>query len=83
MKANEYKEYKVLSKESLRDNMTDIEVVLTNIGEIAIRDIAEVEHPIGLKENIRIAKRGGSVAKGARDLYEKELIGNLFRIKIL
>ncbi len=72
MKASEYKEFKRLRKESLRDNMTDIEVALTNIGEIATRDIAKEEHPQGLKENLRVAKRGGGVAKGARDLYEKE-----------
>ena len=72
MKASEYKAFKNIRKESLRDNMTDIEVALTNIGEIATRDIARVEHPEGLKENLSVAKRGGSVAKGARDLYEKE-----------
>ena len=72
MKASEYKAFKGIRKESLRDNMTDIEVALTNIGEIAARDIAKEEHPQGLKENLRVAKRGGSVAKGARDLYEKE-----------
>lgn len=47
MKASEYKELKGLRKESLRDNMTDIEVDLTNIGEIATRDIARGEHPQG------------------------------------
>ena len=72
MKASEYKAYKNIRKESLRDNMTDIEVALTNIGEIAARDIAREEKPQGLKENIKVAKRGGGVAKGARDLYEKE-----------
>lgn len=72
MKASEYKELKGLRKESLRDNMTDIEVALTNIGEIATRDIARGEHPQGLKEKLNVAKRGGGVAKGARDLYEKE-----------
>lgn len=72
MKASEYKAYKGLHKESLRDNMTDIEVALTNIGEIATRDIAREEHPQGLKENLNVAKRGGGVARGARDLYEKE-----------
>ena len=72
MKANEYKAYKGLRKESLRDNMNDIEIALTNIGEIAARDIALSEHPEGLKENLKVAARGGSVAKGARDLYEKE-----------
>lgn len=72
MMASEYKELKGLRKESLRDNMTDIEIALTNIGEIATRDIAREEHPQGLKENLNVAKRGGGVAKGARDLYEKE-----------
>lgn len=72
MKASEYKEYKELRKESLRDNMTDIEIVLTNLGELAARDIAKEEKTQGLLENMKVAKRGGSVAKGARDLYEKE-----------
>jgi len=72
MKASEYKAYKGLRKESLRDNMTDIEIALTNIGEIAARDIAKTEHPQGLGENMKVAARGGRVAKGARDLYEEE-----------
>ena len=72
MKASEYKAYKGLRKESLRDNMTDIEIALTNIGEIATRDIAKLEHPQGLSQNMKVAHRGGKVAKGARDLYEKE-----------
>ena len=72
MKASEYKKLKGIRKESLRDNMTDIEVALTNIGEIATRDIAREEKPQGLKENLKVAKRGGGVAKGAKDLYEKE-----------
>jgi len=72
MKANEYKAYKGLRKESLRDNMTDIEVALTNIGEIAARDIARIEHPEGLHENLKVAKRGGQVANDARKSYEKE-----------
>ena len=72
MKASEYKAYKGLRKESLRDNMTDIEVALTNIGEIAARDIAREEKPQGLNENMKVASRGGGVAQGARDLYEKE-----------
>ena len=71
MKANEYKVYKGLRKESLRDNMTDIELALTNLGELTTRDIASTEHPKGLKENISVAKRGGKVAKDARDSYEK------------
>ena len=61
MKASEYKAYKGLRKESLRDNMTDIEIALTNIGEIATRDIAKLEHPQGLSENMKVAHRGGNV----------------------
>ena len=72
MKASEYKAYKGIRKESLRDNMTDIEVALTNIGEIAARDIARTEHPEGLHENLKVAKRGGQVANDARKSYEKE-----------
>ena len=72
MKASEYKAYKGIRKESLRDNMTDIEVALTNIGEIAARDIARAEHPEGLHENLKVAKRGGQVANDARKSYEKE-----------
>ena len=72
MKASEYKAYKGLRKESLRDNMTDIEIALTNIGEIATRDIAKNEKPIGLKDNMKVASRGGKVAKDARLSYERE-----------
>ena len=71
MKANEYKAFKGLRKESLRDNMTDIELALTNIGELTTRDIARNENPKGLKENMSVAKRGGKVAKDARNSYEK------------
>ena len=71
MKANEYKAYKGLRKESLRDNMTDIEVLLTDLGEIATRDIAQKEHPEGFKENMNVVKRGGQVASDARRSYEK------------
>lgn len=75
MKASECKEYKGIRKESLRDNMTDIELALTNVGEIAARDIAKLEHPKGLNENMSVAKRGGKVAKGARNGYEEEIKG--------
>lgn len=52
--------------------MTDIEVILTNTPAIAARDIAIEEKPQVLKENMKVSKRGGGVAKGARELYEKE-----------
>ena len=73
MKASEYKAYKGLRKESLRDNMTDIEVALTDLGEIATRELAKEHKPYGLEENKNIARRGGNIAKITRDNLEKEL----------
>ena len=73
MKASEYKNYKNIRKESLRDNMTDVEVALANLGEIATRELAKEYKPYGLKENKKIAKKGGHVAKVAREDMEKEL----------
>lgn len=73
MKASEYKEYKNIRKESLRDNMTDIEVALTDLGEIATRELAKEHKPYGLKENRKNAKMGGHAAKVARDDIEKNL----------
>ena len=73
MRASQYKAYKGLRKESLRDNMTDIEVTLTNLGEIATRELVKEHKPYGLKENREMAKRGGRIAKKTRDNLEKEL----------
>ena len=73
MKASEYKAYKGLRKESLRDNMTDIEVALTDLGEIATRELAKEHKPYGLEQNKKIARRGGNIAKITRDNLEKEL----------
>ena len=73
MKASEYKVYKGLRKESLRDNMSDIEVVLTDLGEIATRELAKEHRPHGLEQNKVIAKMGGHAAKVARDDIEKNL----------
>ena len=73
MKASQYKQYKGLRKESLRDNMTDIEVALTDLGEITTRELAKKHKPYGLKENKKIAKMGGHAAKVAREDIEKNL----------
>ena len=51
MKASEYKAYKNIRKESLRDNMTDIEVALTNLGEVATRELTKEYKPYGLEQN--------------------------------
>lgn len=73
MNAGEYKEYKGLRKESLRDNMSDLEVVLADIGEITTRELAKKYKPYGLDNNLKIAKEGGKVAKNTRNDIEKRL----------
>lgn len=73
MKVSEYKEFKGIRKESSRDNMTDIEVALTDLGEIATRELAKKHRPYGLEENKKVAHMGGHAAKVARDDIEKNL----------
>lgn len=73
MKACEYKVYKGIRKESLRDNMSDIEVALTDLGEIATRELAKEHKPYGLEQNKKIVKMGGHAAKVARDDTKKNL----------
>lgn len=77
MKASEYKNFKEIRKESLRDNMTDIEVALTDLGEIATRELAKKHRPYGLEENKKVAHMGGHAAKVARDDIEKNLGENV------
>lgn len=72
MRSSEYKEFKGIRKESLRDNMSEIEVILTDLGEFTARDIAKKERPQGLEENLNVARRGGKVSKIARETYEIE-----------
>ncbi len=72
MTAKEFKQFKGLRKESLRDNMSDIEVTLADLGEIATREIAKKHNPRGLKENIEMARRGGKIANNARVDLERE-----------
>lgn len=73
MKASEYKEFKGIRKESLRDNMTDIEVVLTDLGELATRELVKQHRPYGLDQNNKVAKAGGEVAKKAKENLEDKL----------
>ena len=73
MTAKQYKSFKGLRKESLRDNMTDVEVALADLGEIATREIAKKKNPKGLNENIDVARRGGKIAGNARKDLEQEL----------
>jgi len=71
--AKEYKQYKNLTKESLRDNMTNTELALNNLAEVATKEIIDVKTPYGLDENKTIAKEGGEVAKNARIDLENRL----------
>ena len=73
MTAKEYKNFKGLRKESLRDNMSDLEVALIDLGEIATRELVKTHKPHGLKENKEMAKAGGNVAKVAKDNLEEKL----------
>ena len=73
MTAKEYKQYKGLRKESLRDNMDNIELILTDLSEEATKRLATKQKPNGLKENIKVAKMGGHAAKVAREDIEKNL----------
>lgn len=73
MTAKQYKSFKGLRKESLRDNMTDVEVALADLGEIATREIVKKKNPKGLNENIEVAKRGGKIAGNARKDLEHEI----------
>ena len=73
MTAKKYKEYKGLRKENLRDNMDNIELILTDLSEEATKRIAAKQRPNGLEENIKVAKMGGHAAKIARADIEKNL----------
>ena len=77
MTANEYKEFKGLRKESLRDNMDELEVLLADIGETTTRKLAEKHKPIGLEENRIIAKEGGTIANNTRKDIESRLGENI------
>ena len=71
--AKEYKQHKGLRKENLRDNMDSIELILTDLSEEATKRIAAKQKPQGLEENIKVAHKGGNIAKVAREGIEKEL----------
>ena len=68
----EYKKHKNLKKENLRDNMTNMELVLNMLAEVTTTEISKSENPQGLEESKKVAKRGGSVAGKARKDIEKQ-----------
>ncbi len=70
--AKEYKEFKGLKKENLRDNMTNKELVLNMLAEISTKEISESTQPDTFKEHKDVAKRGGNIAREARIRLENE-----------
>ena len=70
MTTREYKDFKGLKKENLRDNMSTTELILNMLAETATKDIAEATNPQGLDENKQIAQDGGSIAGDARKSIE-------------
>ena len=72
MNTRQYKNPKGLKKENLRDNMSDLELVLTMLAEASTTDIAKAEQPQGFDENQKVARRGGNVAGVARKALEAE-----------
>ncbi len=70
MTVREYKDMKGLTKENLRDNMTDIELVLNMLAEVTTTQLSKDEQPQTFEQNRSVARRGGSVAKDARESYE-------------
>ena len=73
MTAKEYKQYKGLRKESLRDNMDNIEIILTDLSEETTKRLSEKHKPQGLEQNKEVARMGGHAAKVAREDIERNL----------
>ena len=70
--AKEYKQFKGLKKENLRDNMTNKELVINMLAELSTKEISEVSNPETMKEHENIAQRGGNIAREARLKLEAE-----------
>ena len=73
MTTREYKDFKGLKKENLRDNMSTTELILNMLAETATKDIAEATNPQGLDENKQVAQDGGSIAGDARKSIEARI----------
>ena len=73
MTTRQYKNHKGLRKESLRDNMTNVELMLNGLAEAAATELSKRENPQGFAENAQVAQRGGNVAHVAREQLEREL----------
>mgnify|MGYP006924783287 FL=1 len=72
MKTKDYKKFKGLHKESLRDNMTNMELVLNMLAEASTTEISKQRNPKSMQENKQIAKTGGKIAGDARKQLELE-----------
>ena len=81
MTTREYKRHKGLRKENLRDNMTNVELMLNGLAEAAATELSQRENPHGFRENAEIAQRGGNVAHVAREQLEHELGGTVISSK--
>ena len=73
MSTREYKNYKGLKKENLRDNMSTTEIVLNMLAETATKEISKQVQPSNFESNKKVAKRGGSIAGNARRELEEEI----------
>lgn len=73
MTTKQYKNFKGLKKESLRDNMTNMEIALNMLAEASATELSKQRNPQGFKQQKRVAKDGGSVAKAARNQLEAKL----------
>lgn len=73
MSTREYKDYKGLKKENLRDNMSTTEVVLNMLAETATKEISKQVRPNTFEDNKKVAIRGGSIAGNARKELEEEV----------
>ena len=71
--SKEYKQYKGLKKENLRDNMTNVEITLNMLAEASATELSQQENPQGFAESAGVARRGSNVARSAREQLEKEL----------
>lgn len=70
---NEYMDFKGLHKENLRDNMTDLELLLNALAEASATELSKKQRPSGIIENAKVAKQGASIAKNARQDLESQL----------
>ena len=73
MNAKKYKDYKGLRKENLRDNMSDLELLLTDIGEVTTKEFVNIKKPTNYIENKMIARKGGNIANETKNNIEEEL----------